>query len=224
MLANVKYYRYHENEEVDMMVMHYFHAVVYDAHKIFPMLLQKDKQLGGLGVSDFEVCYFPGYYGADEPEYFGETGFMIRVDAPAAVEDSAIYLTNEEYFAEVSKWAPKYLKMEPEDAEEVGVLLEKLRVQFELEKVNGIAATVRNRSRIPNACHDVLMTKTVYDPEVYSDKEMLRMGMEAMREGLRENRISGRRIVGYSSNGIKFVGWWEPETKKIYLFYPVIGA
>ena len=85
-----------------------------------------------IGVSDFQACVFPGFYDEDEPEYFGKTGVMIFVDKPAAAVDSAVYPTNAEYFAEVSKWAPKYLEKSPEDAEEVAELLEKLRIHFGL--------------------------------------------------------------------------------------------
>ena len=132
MVENVKYYRYQENEEAEELVRMFFYAGIYDWTQWFPELLQKDKSAGCIGVSDFQFCVFPGFYDEDEPEYFGKTGVMIFVNEPAAAVDSAVYLTNAEYFAEVSKWAPKYLERFPEDAEEVAELLEKLRIHFGL--------------------------------------------------------------------------------------------
>ena len=132
MLENVKYFQYNENEEVKTMLRQFFEASIYHWNHWFPRLLMKDKIVGGVGVSDFQACFFPGYFDEDEPEYFGKTGVMFFIDYPAAEVDSAIYLTNEEYFSEVSKWAEKYVEDTPEDAEEVAELLEKLKEKFGL--------------------------------------------------------------------------------------------
>ena len=128
----MKRYRYNENEDVKVMTRQLFESAVYDHPHWFPRFLQKDKQVGGVGVSDFQACFFPGYFDEDEPEYFGKTGVALFIDYPAAEVDCMIFLTNEEYFFEVSKWAEKYVEDTPEDAEEVAELLEKLKEKFGL--------------------------------------------------------------------------------------------
>ncbi|MBA4601985.1 CdiA family toxin C-terminal domain-containing protein [Thermoactinomyces mirandus] len=63
--------------------------------------------------------------------------------------------------------------------------------------------------------------KTVYDPEVYSDQQMIQWGKEAMQEGINANRVKGRLVEGYSTNGMKFAGYLDRQGK-IKNFYPVI--
>ena len=84
----------------------------------------------GIGFGDFECCLFPRNVLPEEPEYFGDSGVLFLFDAPAAEEDSAIYLTNEEFYSEMCKQSEKYVGLYPEDAEEVAELLEKLKKKF----------------------------------------------------------------------------------------------
>ncbi|MBA4601981.1 CdiA family toxin C-terminal domain-containing protein [Thermoactinomyces mirandus] len=63
--------------------------------------------------------------------------------------------------------------------------------------------------------------KTVYDPEVYSDQQIIQWGKEAMQEGIDAGRVkNGRFVEGYSSNGMKFAGYLNDQGK-IKNFYPV---
>jgi hypothetical protein len=70
--------------------------------------------------------------------------------------------------------------------------------------------------------------KTLYNPSIISDEQMIQYGKEAMIEGLSNNRIisqenSNTIIKGQSINGIKFIGYQEPITKEIVNFHPVIN-
>ena len=132
MLDNIKYFRYNENEEAKIMLRQFFEASIYHWNHWFPEILWKDPDCVCVGVSDYQHCALPEFYDENEPGYFGKTGVMLLIDYPAAEVDSAIYLTNEEYFSEVSKWAEKYVEDTPEDAEKVAELLEKLKEKFGL--------------------------------------------------------------------------------------------
>jgi hypothetical protein len=63
------------------------------------------------------------------------------------------------------------------------------------------------------------LPKTVYDPKIYSDQQIIQWGKEAMAEGLSNKRIKGRTVKGYSKNGMKFVGYLDDQGK-IKNFYP----
>ncbi|HZG18194.1 MAG TPA: polymorphic toxin-type HINT domain-containing protein [Candidatus Bathyarchaeia archaeon] len=60
--------------------------------------------------------------------------------------------------------------------------------------------------------------KTVYDPKVYSDEQIIQWGKEAMQEGLESNRVTGRVIVGYAPNGMRFTGYVDDG--QITNFFP----
>jgi hypothetical protein len=61
--------------------------------------------------------------------------------------------------------------------------------------------------------------KTVYDPNVYTDAQMIQWGKEAMEEGIKAKRITGREVEGYSSNGMKFRGYINDQGE-ITNFFP----
>ena len=65
-------------------------------------------------------------------------------------------------------------------------------------------------------------TEDPYDPKLYADEEIQHWGWEAMAEGISAGRIMGRKITGYSNNGVKFFGWISKETGKITNFYPTL--
>ena len=71
---------------------------------------------------------------------------------------------------------------------------------------------------IPRQFKKIKYPKTVYDSKLISDQEILNWGEEAMRNGTIENR----EITGYSSNGLKFVGYINEETGKVTNFYPTL--
>ncbi len=63
-------------------------------------------------------------------------------------------------------------------------------------------------------------SKTVYNPIVYSDKEIVEWGKEAMREGINAGKIKGKQIFGESLNGMKFIGYIDEG--KVTNFFPVL--
>lgn len=65
--------------------------------------------------------------------------------------------------------------------------------------------------------------KTVYDPSILSDDEILKWGEEAMKDGIMNNTIQGDKIIGVASNGLKFEGWINREITdniEVSNFYP----
>ncbi|KXZ20705.1 TopI - like protein YobL [Bacillus nakamurai] len=72
------------------------------------------------------------------------------------------------------------------------------------------------------------LKKTVYDPNVISNEEIVKLGKEAMDEGLNNNRKRAlttqnkEKIYGISSEGLKFEGIRNIETGEIDNFFPVI--
>lgn len=67
--------------------------------------------------------------------------------------------------------------------------------------------------------------KTVYDPSIISDSQMLKWGEEAMRNGIINNTITGSKITGTASNGLKFEGYLNrdvTDAMEVTNFYPII--
>ena len=60
--------------------------------------------------------------------------------------------------------------------------------------------------------------KTVYDPKVYSDQQIIQWGKDAMQEAISANRVTGRVVIGYAPNGMRFTGYIEDG--KITNFFP----
>ncbi len=60
--------------------------------------------------------------------------------------------------------------------------------------------------------------KTVYDPSIYSDEQIIQFGKKAMQEAIDSNRIVGRQVVGYAPNGMRFTGFIDDG--KITNFFP----
>ncbi|WP_310888084.1 CdiA family toxin C-terminal domain-containing protein [Priestia megaterium] len=69
---------------------------------------------------------------------------------------------------------------------------------------------------IPGELKKVRTPKTVYDPKIISDEQILKWGEEAMKNG----EIVGRKITGISKNGVKFEGYIDETTGKITNFFP----
>ncbi|MFD4817063.1 PrsW family glutamic-type intramembrane protease [Peribacillus butanolivorans] len=70
---------------------------------------------------------------------------------------------------------------------------------------------------IPGELKKVSHPKTVYDPKIISDEQMLKWGEEAMKNG----KIVGREKVGVASNGLKFRGFVD-DSGKITNFFPTL--
>ncbi|PRZ12787.1 EndoU nuclease-like protein, partial [Laceyella sediminis] len=76
---------------------------------------------------------------------------------------------------------------------------------------------------IPSGQYKVIPTpKTVYDPNVYTDAQMIQWGKEAMEEGLKMKRIKGRVVTGFSQNGMKFRGFINDQGE-ITNFFPTFN-
>jgi hypothetical protein len=68
--------------------------------------------------------------------------------------------------------------------------------------------------------------KTVYDPSVISDADMVKLGEEAMKNGIVNGTIDGTKITGTASNGLKFEGWIDSaitDATEVKNFYPIIS-
>ena len=63
----------------------------------------------------------------DDEEYFGDSGVMFYYDYPAEEEDTAIFLTNEEFFGVLQEKSEEYLQKHAEDRQEVAELLKEIR-------------------------------------------------------------------------------------------------
>ncbi|WHY88631.1 EndoU domain-containing protein [Neobacillus novalis] len=70
---------------------------------------------------------------------------------------------------------------------------------------------------LPGEFKKVTHPKTVYDPNIISDEQILKWGEEAMKKGT----VVGRNISGRSSNGLKFQGFVD-DTGKITNFFPTL--
>ncbi|WP_238799253.1 contractile injection system protein, VgrG/Pvc8 family [Paenibacillus sp. EKM211P] len=73
------------------------------------------------------------------------------------------------------------------------------------------------------------LKKTIYDPNVISSDDIVRLGKEAMEEGIKSQRVNqlksqaNKQIIrGVSSNGLKFEGIKNIDTGEIENFYPVL--
>lgn len=70
---------------------------------------------------------------------------------------------------------------------------------------------------IPGELKNVSHPKTVYDPNIISDEEILKWGEEAMKNG----KVINREITGVSSNGLQFRGFIN-ESGEITNFFPTL--
>ncbi|MFF5396227.1 PrsW family glutamic-type intramembrane protease [Peribacillus butanolivorans] len=81
----------------------------------------------------------------------------------------------------------------------------------------GLPKLDREGKIIPGELKKVSHPKTVYDPKIISDEQMLKWGEEAMKKG----EIVGREKVGVASNGLKFRGFVD-DSGKITNFFPTL--
>ncbi|GFH43228.1 hypothetical protein Hs30E_17790 [Lactococcus hodotermopsidis] len=70
---------------------------------------------------------------------------------------------------------------------------------------------------VPPEYRLIKQPKTVYDPNIISDKQIYEWGQEAMKNGV----IDGREITGIANNGLKFKGFIEDG--KITNFFPMLN-
>lgn len=83
----------------------------------------------------------------------------------------------------------------------------------------GLPALNREGNIIPGELKEVRKPKTVYDPKIILDEQILKCGEEAMKNG----EIVGRKITGIYKNGVKFEGYIDETTGKITNFFPTLN-
>ncbi|WP_246096622.1 CdiA family toxin C-terminal domain-containing protein [Paenibacillus sinopodophylli] len=81
-----------------------------------------------------------------------------------------------------------------------------------------LPALDRELNVIPDQYKNISHPKTVYDPSVISNDQIIQWGKEAMANG----KIVGREIRGTASNGLKFTGYLD-ENGKVTNFFPTIS-
>ena len=67
--------------------------------------------------------------------------------------------------------------------------------------------------------------KTVYDPSIISDANIMEWANEAMINGIINNTIEGTKITGTAFNGLVFEGWIDSaitDAIKVKNFYPIL--
>lgn len=82
----------------------------------------------------------------------------------------------------------------------------------------GLPAFDREGNIIAGQLKNVRTPKTVYDPKIISNEQMINWGKEAMANGT----INGRVVTGQASNGLKFQGFIDEATGEITNFYPAL--
>ncbi|MDT8979319.1 CdiA family toxin C-terminal domain-containing protein [Paenibacillus sp. chi10] len=78
-----------------------------------------------------------------------------------------------------------------------------------------LPALDRELKVVPGQYKNIPQPKTVYDPIVISNEQMIVWGKEAMENGV----INGRLVTGYSSNGLRFTGYLN-DSGNITNFHP----
>ncbi|RAI83541.1 EndoU nuclease-like protein [Paenibacillus pabuli] len=81
-----------------------------------------------------------------------------------------------------------------------------------------LPALDRELKVIPGQYKNISHPKTVYDPKVISNDQIIQWGKEAMANG----EIVGREVRGTASNGLKFTGYLD-ENGKVTNFFPTIS-
>ncbi|MEK4245279.1 T7SS effector LXG polymorphic toxin [Psychrobacillus sp. FSL K6-2684] len=105
-------------------------------------------------------------------------------------------------------------------------------VKYQLPVYDGLSKENGGKGKFTGQWKEYKNPKTVYDPKVFSDEQILKLGREAMEEGISNNRIiqGGDRspsvmVEGYVNvNGkqLKFMGFKDKNTGEISNFFPVL--
>ncbi|AWH87794.1 CdiA family toxin C-terminal domain-containing protein [Limnobaculum parvum] len=66
------------------------------------------------------------------------------------------------------------------------------------------------------------LTKTIYDPKVFSDQKILDLGQQAAAKGYKSAMASGAREYTSSAGGIDFRVYIDPNTGTVMNFFPVV--
>lgn len=86
-------------------------------------------------------------------------------------------------------------------------------IYYQMAELEKGVPTGRWRARI--------FTKTVYDPEIISNEQMIQYGKEAIREAEKAGRITERMVVGTASNGLEIMLYVDESKNEITNFHPI---
>ncbi|MGG2014738.1 CdiA family toxin C-terminal domain-containing protein [Bacillus sp. S10(2024)] len=105
-------------------------------------------------------------------------------------------------------------------------------VKYKLPVYDGLSKENGGKGNFTGQWKEYKNPKKVYDPKVFSDEQILKLGREAMEEGISNNRIiqGGDRspsdmVEGYVNvNGkqLKFMGFKDKNTGEISNFFSVL--
>ncbi|WNN74776.1 hypothetical protein RKS58_15430 [Lysinibacillus capsici] len=105
-------------------------------------------------------------------------------------------------------------------------------VKYKLPVYDGLSTANGGKGNFTGQWKEYKNPKTVYDPKVFPDEQILKLGRDAMEEGISNNRIThggGRSpsdlVEGYVDvNGkqLKFMGFKDKNTGEISNFFPVL--
>ncbi|PWL50740.1 MAG: hypothetical protein DBY36_05910 [Clostridiales bacterium] len=127
MYSDTRYLQYSDDEKGKRLVDDfYFILINWNMKKYIPSL-QRNAQLEGIAQDEEIRFHFASEVEKDDEEYFGDSGVMFYYDYPAEEEDTAIFLTNEEFFGVLQEKSEEYLQKHAEDRQEVAELLKEIR-------------------------------------------------------------------------------------------------
>ncbi|MEK4988584.1 CdiA family toxin C-terminal domain-containing protein [Listeria sp. FSL L8-0308] len=106
-------------------------------------------------------------------------------------------------------------------------------VKYKLPVYDGMSLDNGGKGNFTGQWKEYKNPKTVYDPKLVSDEQMLKLGREAMEEGIQHNKIKidtrqnavSDEIVGYAEvdgKKLEFIGYRDKATGEITNFFPVI--
>ncbi len=106
-------------------------------------------------------------------------------------------------------------------------------VKYKLPVYDGMSSANGGKGNFTGQWKEYKNPKTVYDPKVISNEQILKLGREAMEEGIQSNRIKidtrqnavSDEVVGYveiDGKQLQFIGYRDKATGEITNFFPVI--
>ncbi len=106
-------------------------------------------------------------------------------------------------------------------------------VKYKLPVYDGLSKENGGKGNFTGQWKEYKNPKTVYDPKVFSDEQILKLGREAMEEGIQDGRVRidsrpnaiSDEIIGYAEvdgKKLQFIGYKNKVTGEISNFFPVI--
>ncbi|WP_257143010.1 CdiA family toxin C-terminal domain-containing protein [Bacillus pseudomycoides] len=105
-------------------------------------------------------------------------------------------------------------------------------IKYKLPAYDGLSTANGGKGNFTGQWKEYKNPKTVYDPNVISDEQILKWGREAMAEGISNNRIKidsrpnavSNEVVGYADIGgekLQFIGYIDKTTGEVKNFFHV---